>query len=183
MSQMHRLTAEPPTSSMADIAFLLLTFFLVTTVIPDKKGLPLLLPQWNSLPTEAPLHKRNIYSIQINSENNILIEGEPRSNLKNVRQEIKEFILNPEHLPTLSESPQKAVVSLKADRGTDYALFIRILDEVQAAYVEIYASRAGISPRSFRELNLQNTESRMIYEKARLGVPMNISMAETSSKK
>jgi len=70
-------SAVVSTSSMADIAFLLLTFFLITTVIKNDKGLTLMLPPWNNNVTTESVHQRNVFTIQVNSENQFLIEGEP----------------------------------------------------------------------------------------------------------
>lgn len=179
MNSLRKLgSPEVSTSSMADIAFLLLSFFLMTTVIKSDKGLTMLLPQWNLEPIPLQLNQRNIFSIQINSGNQYLIEGEIRTNLDGVAEEIRNFILNPNHSPQLSEHPENAVVSIKTDRGTQQRSFIEALDQAQAAYYSIYAQRAGISPREFRELDLSIAQNRKIYEAARQGIPMNISVAE-----
>ncbi len=174
-----RPSAEVSTSSMADIAFLLLTFFLVTTVIDEQRGIPMLLPQWV---TEKPVpqHTRNIFSIQINSSNRYLIEGEPKENLVGIRERIKKFILNNNSVPELSESPTKAIVSINTDRGTTYESFIAALDEVHAAYLEIYASRANMGVKEFRNLDLKTPQSKASHDKAKEGIPMNISITEPS---
>ncbi|MCE7863343.1 MAG: biopolymer transporter ExbD [Bacteroidetes bacterium CHB5] len=179
MSMLRKLgCAVVSTSSMADIAFLLLTFFLITTVIKNDKGLTLMLPPWNNNVTTESVHQRNVFTIQVNSENQFLIEGEPRSTLDGLTAEIKKFILNNNANPALSENPEKAIVSLKTDRGTSQQAFIDALDAIQAAYYEIYADRAGISTREFRELDLSTRKHQQIYDAARKGIPMNISMAE-----
>lgn len=174
-------SAEVSTGSMADIAFLLLTFFLMTTVIKDEKGLTLMLPQWNKDLVTESVHQRNVFAIQVNSANEFLIEGELRSTLDGVTAEIKRFILNNNTDPLLSENPEKAVVSLKTDRGTSQRVFIEALDVIQAAYYEIYADRAGISTKAFRELDLSDRKQQQIYDAARKGIPMNISMAESAT--
>lgn len=171
-------SAEVSTSSMADIAFLLLTFFLMTTVIKNEKGLTLMLPQWSDVQIRSEIHQRNVFAIQINSANEFLIEGEPRSSLEGLTAEIKKFILNNDVDPSLSVNPEEAVVSLKTDRGTSQQAFIEMLDVIQAAYYEIYAGRAGITSKAFRELDLNDKEQKQIYDAAREGIPMNISMAE-----
>lgn len=171
-------TVELNTSSMADIAFLLLTFFLMTTVIKNQKGLMMMLPQWPDVIVTSEVNDRNIFNIQLNSENGLLVEGGRRNSLKNLREELKKFILNNGADKELSESPALAVVSLKADRNTSHAAFIKALDEVQAAYFEIYATRAKLDVKQFRELDLNDREQRRIYDKAREGIPMNISIAE-----
>jgi biopolymer transport protein ExbD len=169
---------EVNTSSMADIAFLLLTFFLMTTVINNDKGLTLLLPVWEEHPMIIDKNQRNVFTVQLNSENNALIEGEPRNNLVGLTDEIKRFILNYGVDPSLSVNPVEAVVSLKADRGTSHQAFVDALDAIQAAYYEIYAERVGISTKAFRELDLNDKAQKQMYDKARENTPMNISIAE-----
>ena len=90
----HR-SAPLSTSSVADIAFLLLSFFLMTTVIEDDKGLTLVLPEWLADPIQTPYHERNVFNIHINSNDNIMIEGEIGT-LAGLSQRIQDFILNPE---------------------------------------------------------------------------------------
>jgi biopolymer transport protein ExbD len=182
MSYLRKLgSAEVSTSSMADIAFLLLTFFLTTTVINNHKGLVMLLPAWSkNMPTE-PINDRNLFTIHVNSENKFLIEEIHRENLQGLRAELKEFILNNGRIKTLSDNPVKAVVSIKTDRNTSHQAFISVLNEVQAAYFEIYAARAGITSKQFRELDLNKTEDRKKYDQAREGIPMNISIAEPTN--
>lgn len=169
---------EVNTSSMADIAFLLLTFFLMTTVISNEKGLTLMLPAWEEHPIMVDKNQRNVFTVQINSENNFLIEGEPRNNLAGITDEIKKFVLNNGVDPSLSENPAEAVVSLKTDRGTSHQAFIDALDAIQAAYYEMYAARAGISTKAFRELDLNDRAQKQTYDAARKDIPMNISIAE-----
>ena len=164
-------------SSMADVAFLILIFFMVTTQISGEHGLPLALPPMVIQPP-APLHARNIYAIHINSSDQFLVRGERRTELAGLRYEIMEFVMNNGVRPEFSVSPEKAVVSLKVDRGTSHRAFIQTLDEIQAAYYELYASQAGISVTQFRNLDLRNAAHRMQYEKGRRGIPMNISIAE-----
>jgi biopolymer transport protein ExbD len=168
---------ELSTGSMADIAFLLLTFYMMTTVIRDEKGIALLLPQFQQEKPQ-PLHDRNVFTIQLNSADQFMIEGEVWPNLESVREELKTFILNNDANPKLSESPQQAVVSFKTDRGTSYKAFIQTLDEIQGAYYEIYAARTGISPERFRKLDLSVPSEKKLYELGRNGIPMNISIAE-----
>jgi biopolymer transport protein ExbD len=175
---MHRPAAEVSTSSMADIAFLLLTFFLITTVIETHKGIPMLLPQMTIDTPPIPRNARNLFTIQINSLNQFLIEGEPKENLGGVKERIKKFVLNNDMDPSFSESPKHAIVSLKTDRGTSYESFVTALDEIHAAYLEMYAERAGMSTKEFRNLDLTIPQNKIIHDKAKEGIPMNISMAE-----
>lgn len=175
-----RMTSSPElsTSSMADIAFLLLTFFLVTTQINVNKGLAVLLPEFSTKPLVAEWNERNVFAIHINSANQFLIEGEIKSDITGLRADIKDFVLNPNRSPHLSETPQLTVVSIRADRGSSYSSFIRALDESQAAYFEIYGARVGLMAAQFRQFDTEDPAQQKIYERAKLGLPMNISIAE-----
>lgn len=168
-------TTELNASSMADIAFLLITFFMVTTIFNDERGLALMLPPEQ---ITQPVNDRNLYKIQINSNDQFLINGTLNLNLAGIKEEIKTFVLNNGRVSTLSDNPSKAIISLKADRGTSHKVFIEVLDEVQAAYYEIYAVRAGISVEQYRELSLTDPEQKLLYDKGKNGIPMNISIAE-----
>ncbi len=171
-----RQSAQINASSMADIAFLLLTFFLVTTIIPTNKGIALLLPQHTD--QSFPIHERNIFKIQINSHDQYLINGQERNGIKGMREELKKFILNNDEIKTLSESPEKAIVSFKTDRGTSYQAFISTLDEIQAAYFEIYSDRVHLTPAEYRALDHTVAKQQELYDLGRRGIPMNISIAE-----
>jgi biopolymer transport protein ExbD len=171
---------EINSGSMADIAFLLITFFLMTTVIDQERGIAILLPAYTK--TEPlPIHERNLFRVQINSNNQFMVEGEYRVSLAGLKEEVKKFVLNYGADPSFSENPEKAIVSLKADRGTNHAAYISALDQIQAAYYEIYAEQAGISPEQFRKLDLANPDERALYEKGKQGIPMNISIAEPTA--
>lgn len=93
--------AELNTSSVADIAFLLLTFFLMTTVINNEKGLTMTLPEWRDISVEHPVNERNVFKIQINSMDELLIRGERTTSLDGLRASIKEFILNNDSEPNI----------------------------------------------------------------------------------
>lgn len=172
-----RMPVEVPAGSMADIAFLLLAFFMITTTVTNDKGITILLPPKQiSLP--QPIHDRNLFSIKINSSDQLMVEGERRESLKGLRNEIKKFIMNKGVDPNLSVSPDKAIVSFKTDRGTSYNAYISALDEIQAAYYELYAQQAGIDTDRFRKLELSSPQDKQLYDKGRKGIPMNISIAD-----
>ncbi|HEY5826662.1 MAG TPA: biopolymer transporter ExbD [Cyclobacteriaceae bacterium] len=173
-----RLAPEVSTSSMADVAFLLLTFFLITTVINNDKGIPLLLPPPLTDTPLQPIHDRNLFKIQINGVDQFLVEDKQRTSLDNLRIELKEFILNNGVDESSSDSPQEAVVSIKTDRTTSYQVYLKALDEAQAAYYLIYSERVNLTPEQYRKLDLQNSKERMLYERGKKDIPMNISIAE-----
>lgn len=179
---MARATPEIPNASMADIAFLLLTFFLVTTTMPNNKGLSIALPPPPEAapPEDVKIQERNMFKIQINSSDALLVEGEPREDVTGLKEEIKKFILNNGKDPASSDNPEKAIVSFKTDRGTSHKRFIELLDIVQGAYYDIYADQAGVTNAEFREAasDLTVPRNKAIYEKGRAGIPLNISIAD-----
>jgi biopolymer transport protein ExbD len=171
------MPVELPAGSMADIAFLMLTFYMVTTEIKNEKGIALMLPP---IQTSVPQHinKRNLFTIRINSADQLMVEGVRRESLTGLRTEIKQFIMNTERSPELAVSPDKAIVSFKTDRGTSYKAYITTLDEIQAAYYELYGEQAGLSAEQFRKLDVKNASDKKLYDKGRMGIPMNISIAD-----
>ncbi len=202
----NRPTAEVSSGTMADIAFLLLIFFLVTTTIANDKGIAMLLPPKpdpNEPPPEVTKNDRNIFKILANSQDRLLVEDEPLQDVMKIKSMVKEFVINfgrPEEddielynslppsmksfvssngkRPDSSDGPSEAVVSFKADRGTSYELYIQILDQVNGAYNEIYAERAGISVDEWRILDRKDPVQKEMYLSARKGIPRAISIAE-----
>jgi len=180
--------------SMADIAFLLLIFFLVTTTFPNDRGILFTLPPKadpNRPPPDVTKNERNIFKILVNSADLLLVENEPLADVSLIKGMVKEFVLNNGRNPTLSDSPEEAVVSFKTDRGSSYKIFIDILDQLDAAYNEMYGERVGMTGTEFRALrNTPNKtpEQRRRYNKARgkdgpdgkVTFPKNISIAEPS---
>ena len=179
MNHTRHVMPEFSSGAMADIAFLMLIFYMVATEIKEQKGLALLLPNYELNQITIPKNDRNLFRININSSNQLMVEGKTLYTLSGIRKDIKKFVLNYKKDPDLSDNPLDAVVSIKADRGSTYKIFIEALDEAQAAYYEIYAARIGISPEQFRKLKTKNFKERAVYEKARQGIPMNISIAES----
>ena len=110
---------EIPTSSMADIAFLLLIFFLVTTTIDMDKGLGMVLPAEGE---EIEINKKNILNCLINSTGNVLLGGEAvdiRNLAKTVRQKISQN--------------DKLVISVKAHSASRYEDYVRVIDQLKQA--------------------------------------------------
>ena len=134
----ERASTEINAGSMADIAFLLLIFFLVTTTINAEKGIPVKLPPWSEDEVDpTQLNTRNVYSVLVNLNNELLVRGEPMD-IKTLRENAKEFILNPMARPDLAISPRKAIVSLKNDRGTSYETYLQVYNELKGAYNELW---------------------------------------------
>lgn len=205
MARKNRPTAEIPNGSMADIAFLLLIFFLVTTTIANDKGIAMLLPPKpdpNQPPPEVTKNDRNIFKILANSQDKLLVEDEPLNDVFELREMVKSFILNfgspgeegvliynslPASMKAYSSSvrrsdysddPTEAVVSFKADRGTSYELYVQVLDQVNAAYNDVYGERVGLSASEFLQLDRDDPIQDKKYQAARQGIPRAISIAE-----
>ncbi|MCY3487694.1 MAG: biopolymer transporter ExbD [Bacteroidetes bacterium] len=134
----NRQGAEIPTSSMADIAFLLLIFFLVTTTIDVDTGIGMTLPpEPDETTPPPPVSDRNMLKILINAQGQVLLEDLP-SSVGQIRNEVLTHVQNNGADARYSDSPSKAVVSIKTDRLTPYNLYIQTLDEVWMAYFEIW---------------------------------------------
>jgi len=199
----NRMSNEINAGSMADIAFLLLIFFLVTTTIASDKGILNILPPKldpNVPPPDITVNERNIFAILINANNDLLVEGEYRRTTENLDKDIKEFILNfgapnedavalfnslPASLqsqalrrPESSDHPKEAVVSIKTDRGTSYELYLEVFDAAKKAYFEIYGERVGLSADEYRALTGDDDASKALQDKGKSGIPMAISVAE-----
>jgi len=112
-------TVAIPTSSMADIAFLLLTFFLVTTSLDVDKGLLLPLPPKGG---EIKIRPENIASLLINDAGGVMLD-EKEIEINQIKDEIKRRLI---------QRP-KLIVSIKTGRSTKYQAFISVLDQVQMA--------------------------------------------------
>ena len=115
---MPRSTPEIPNASMADIAFLLLTFFLVTTTISNDRGLSIQLPPPpEKQQDDVKIKEHNMFKIQVNSSDALLVEGNPMPDASGLRDEIKKFILNGTaqgaHDPLSSDSPEKQLLPIK----------------------------------------------------------------------
>ena len=133
-----RMTNEINAGSMADIAFLLLIFFLVTTTIVEDKGIMVKLPPWSEEePDITKLKKRNVFSVLVNAQNQLLVRGE-LSDIDELRDRAKEFIANPQRREDLAEKPTKAIISLKNDRGTNYETYLEVYNELKGAYNELW---------------------------------------------
>jgi biopolymer transport protein ExbD len=150
---------------------------MITPTVTNEKGITIMLPPV-LISEPQPIHDRNLFTVKINSFDQLMVEGEIRETVSGLRTELKKFIMNNGESINLSVSPEKAIVSFKTDRGTSYKAYITALDEIQAAYYELYAQQAGITPERFRKLELSNPADKKLYDKGRKGIPMNISIAD-----
>ena len=144
-----RAAPEVNAGSMADIAFLLLIFFLVTTTIEKDKGLLRSLPPIDDTETDPPIIKqKNLFTVLINRNNQLLVEEEEMQ-LKDLRQAAIDFLDNGggtnaegesctyckgKKLEDSSDHPDKAIISMKHDRETSYEKYIEVQNELVAAY-------------------------------------------------
>lgn len=137
-SSRNRMKNEINAGSMADIAFLLLIFFLVTTTIDVDKGIFVKLPPWSDEePDITKLNKRNVFSVLVNAQNQLLVRGEP-TQVSDLKERTMEFIANPRKRDDLAEAPNKAIISLKNDRGTNYETYLKVYNELKAAYAKLW---------------------------------------------
>ncbi|WP_417884806.1 ExbD/TolR family protein [Zunongwangia sp.] len=146
----RRSSPEVNAGSMADIAFLLLIFFLVTTTIETDKGISRKLPPWQDEQQDPPnIKKRNILQVVVNSNNDLLVQDEEME-LKDLRQAAFDFLDNGggtgkeacsfcqgKGAENSSVNPQKAIISLVNNRGTEYGTYIAVQNELVAAYNEL----------------------------------------------
>lgn len=164
-------------ASMADIAFLLLIFFMVTTSIVSDKGLDLVLPPLLEDVNTTNINERNLFKILINSEDKLLVENETIEDYKHLKEDIMTFVLNRGQHTNLSDTPKEAIVSIKANRGTTQDMYLHVLDQAKAAYYQIYADLLQVKPKAIRD-NTLSMEQALAYKKIRTEIPMNISIAE-----
>lgn len=144
-----RAAPEVNAGSMADIAFLLLIFFLVTTTIEKDKGLLRSLPPIDDSEVDPPIIKqKNLFTVLINRNNQLLVEDE-QMELKDLRKAAIEFLdngggTNPAgescdyckglRSTSSSDHPEKAIISMKHDRETTYEKYMDVQNELVAAY-------------------------------------------------
>ncbi|MEI6864878.1 biopolymer transporter ExbD [Flavicella sp.] len=150
-------TPEINAGSMADIAFLLLIFFLVTTTMDVDSGISRKLSEKPPENYEPPVIKqKNILEINLNRNDDMLVEGE-RMKIEDLRQFTIDFLdngggvgkpdesgpgeicdyCNGERRDDSSDHPNKAIISVKSDRGTSYGMYITIQNELLRAYTEL----------------------------------------------
>jgi len=164
---------------------MLLIFFLVTTTMDVDSGIYRKLPQWIDQDQEPPkINRRNTFIVLINKNNDLAINGE-FAQVSELKDRVKEFILNPMNDPNLSEKEEewveglgnvqksKGVVSLQNDRGTDYGSYIQVQNELVAAFNEMRDEFASANyGKKFDALTADEQEA------VRAAIPTSISEAE-----
>lgn len=181
-----RKTPGLNTSSMADISFLLLTFFLLTSSINTDMGIARRLPPPLPDNIEPPeVRERNIFTVKINSQDKLLFNKEV-GDVSMLKERAKEFLGNPKNDPNLPEKQDvyiegfggtypvsKGVISLQNDRGTSYDMYFRVQNELAAAINEM---RNELSNEKFhKNYSDINDTQREAIDKA---IPISISEAE-----
>ena len=161
----RRSSPEVNAGSMADIAFLLLIFFLVTTTIETDSGISRKLPPIEENEEDVIIKQKNIFTVLLNGKDQILVEDELME-LEDIRAAAIEFLDNGggkgedgcdyckgKRDPRSSDNPDKAIVSLKNERETSYAAYISVQNELVAAYTHLRNVRAeGLYGESYSEM-------------------------------
>lgn len=183
-----RKTPEIPSASMADIAFMLLIFFITATSMDVDSGLERVLPQ---MPPEnqekddtPPIKERNVFSVLLDANNRLMVEGE-LLRVEDLREKTKEFLINPNNTENLPETKptdipllgnfdvSKGVISLRNDQGTQYGMYIAVQNELVAAVNEV---RNELSSQKFGKKYAELNEEQQ--SAIREAVPSRISEAE-----
>lgn len=173
-------TAEVNSSSMADIAFLLFIFFLITTTITSLNGVEVIMPPpADEEEPPKPLEEKNVFKVLINSNDNLLVENEFYE-IADLQQFATRFITNNGADPELSDSPKKAIISLRADRGTSYKMYLAALNEIEAAYYQLYADYLNITVQEYLALDPSKKTDQAKIKIATKKYPWNLSLAEPS---
>ena len=184
-----REVQEINASSMADISFLLLIFFLVATSMSTDQGLSRKLPEPidpKNIQEDVEINKRNVMQILINSKDMLMVNGEVMQ-VSKLREKAKEFIANPNNSESLpvkkpvdipllgTQSITKDhVISLQNDRGTSYQAYLDVQNELVAAYSELREelSREKFQGKSYMDLDSAEQKAVQTY------YPQRISEAE-----
>tara|TARA_R110002072_G_scaffold142804_2_gene288282 strand:+ start:1784 stop:2404 length:621 start_codon:yes stop_codon:yes gene_type:complete len=202
----RRATPEVNAGSMADIAFLLLIFFLVTTTIEKDKGIARQLPPNEEIEDPPIIRQRNLFVVNVNKNDQLLVEEELME-LKNLRQAAIDFLDNggaaagsPEYCnyckgkrdPESSDNPDKAVISVQNDRLTSYKMYIAVQNELVAAYnflrdresQRLYGFKFTEVKKAMDEGNYQGNEeaAQEKLETIQKLFPLKLSEAEPKSK-
>ena len=172
----RRSSPEVNAGSMADIAFLLLIFFLVTTTIETDSGISRKLPPMEESEEDVVIKQKNIFTVLLNGKDQLLVEDELMV-LEDLRESAIEFLDNGggngedactyckgKKDPKSSDNPDKAIISLKNERETSYATYISVQNELVAAYNQL---RNREFTRLYPEENMSYVEADKKYSDPR----------------
>ncbi|MCQ2083078.1 MAG: biopolymer transporter ExbD [Bacteroidaceae bacterium] len=155
MGKSNRKVPGLNASSTADISFILLIFFLITTSMDTDTGLTRRLPEWdpNAEEQEVKIKERNIMTVQVNKNNEIFVKNGVINRVievEELKDIAKEFIDNPDDNPLLPMKEEydvpgfrvvittmKHVISLQTDRDTNYEVYFKVQNELSKAYNEL----------------------------------------------
>ncbi len=173
---MPRKVSDVNAGSMADIAFLLLIFFLVTTTIETDSGINRKLPPLDQLDDPPEIKERNIFEVVVNKYNQLLVE-ENLTELEDLRGLAVEFLDNGSgegeeacdycqgsRDPSSSVNPDRAIISLKNDRETSYKVYIAVQNELVGAYNDL---RNREFKRLFPQEGISYVEAQNTYDDPR----------------
>ena len=188
MARNKRAIPEINAGSMADIAFLLLIFYLVTTTMDTDKGINRKLPPWDEELVEdpPPIKERNIFTVLVNSNDQLLVEDEYLE-ISQLREKAMEFVDNNGDgsctyckgykVSSSSDNPDKAVISLQNDRGTSYGMYVKVQNELVAAYEDLREKYAEEEyGKSYRGMDAE--EDKDVIKEIKSAYPQKISEAE-----
>lgn len=177
---------EINTGSMADISFLLLTFFLLTSSIDTDMGITRKLPPPIDPNVKPPdIKQRNIFTVLINKNDKLLVDNKP-SDIRLLREQAREFLSNPANKETLPEKKlenipyigeymiSKGIISLQNDRGTSYNMYIKVQNELTAAINDL---RNQLAMEKFNR-KFDDIADTKIKEAIQKAIPVSISEAE-----
>lgn len=206
----RRDTPEINAGSMADIAFLLLIFFLVTTTMNVDSGISKKLSEKPPPDYKPPIIKeKNIFEVNINRNNELLVEGE-RMDVKDLRAAAMKFIDNGggigkpgedgtpgqpcdycqgERSESSSDHPNKAIISVQSDRGTEYGTYVAVQNELLRAYTELrnrlakerYGMLYTDLEKAYKDSQRQDESLKKKVEDIKTSYPQIISDAEPTN--
>ena len=177
----RRSPPEVNAGSMADIAFLLLIFFLVTTTIETDSGISRKLPPIEESEEDVVIKQKNIFTVLLNGKDQILVEDELME-LEEIRAAAIEFLDNGggkgedgcdyckgKRDPRSSDNPDKAIISVKNERETSYAVYISVQNELVAAYThlrnvraeELYGESYSEMTKNYRDVNWPGNKKKL----------------------
>lgn len=187
---MAKKTPEINATSTADIAFLLLIFFLAATTMNVDSGIYRKLPPYQPDNTEAPkVAQRNVLEVLINSNDQLSVKSEQGVDISTLKDRVKEPILNPSNSEDLPQKElkeiqyfgktevSKGIVSLQSATGTSYKMYVAVQDQLTSAFNELRNMKANEKwGKNLDELDEEQQEA------IKAVIPMQVSEAEPKNK-